>query len=234
MTMSATVTEIGTVRKTAVERALNRSSVYGLLAGVFRHEITPELLHELRQPALVEALAATGVALDREFLEGPEEEILEALAVAYTALFIGPGKHIPPYASVHLPKSNGDLWGEATVWAKQFIEAAGFDYATEFHDLPDHLSVELELMRNLWAREAEALEKGDSVAATATRELRATFVRDHLVRWLPVFCDKVAVGSQHPFYAEVAKLAKALVQWDHAHPAESTTPNTELARVRRG
>jgi len=232
MTMSATVTEIGTAGRKAMARsALERSSVYGLLAGVFRREVTPELLHELRQPALVEALTATGIALDRDFLEGPEEETLETLAVAYTALFIGPGKHIPPYASVHMSESNDDLWGEATVWAKQFIEAAGFDYATDFHDLPDHLAVELELMRNLWAREAEAIENGDSAAATAAGNLRATFVRDHLVRWLPPFCDKVAAGSQHPFYAEVAKLAKALVQWEHAYPPASTTSNTELARV---
>jgi len=226
MTMDAMVGEAG-----AAGRAMDRSAIYGLLAGVFRREITAELLHELRQPVLVEALTATGVALDCEFLEGPEEDVLETLAVAYTALFIGPGKHIPPYASVHMPGSTGDLWGETTVWAKQFIEAAGFDYAPDCHDLPDHLAIELEVMRNLWAREAEAIANGDSATASAARNLRTTFVRDHLERWLPPFCDKVAAGSPHPFYAELAKLAKALVQLEHTYPTESYTPNTELARV---
>jgi len=213
----------------AAESARDRSHVYGLLARVFRREVTPELLRELRQPALVEALAATGFTLERAFLEGPEHEVLEDLAVAYTALFIGPGKHIPPYASVHMPGSSGDLWGEATVWAKRFIEAAGFDYADEFHDLPDHLAVEFELMRNLWTREAEAIETGDTAAARAARELRTTFVRDHLVHWLPRFCDKVAAGAQQPFYTGIAKLAKALVQWKHDYPA--AIPASELARV---
>jgi TorA maturation chaperone TorD len=218
--MGVTANETGATRSAMARSAMDRSSVYGLLAAVFRRELTAKLLHELRQPALVEALTAAGFEFDREFLEGPENEILETLAVAYTALFIGPGKHIPPYASVHMPGGTGDLWGETTVWAKQFIEAAGFDYAIEFHDLPDHLAVELELMRNLWAREAEAIENSDNAAAIAARDLRTTFVRNHLVRWLPLFCDKVAAGSQHLFYAEIAKLAKELVQWEHTYPAD--------------
>jgi len=226
--MDVAVTKAGMAKS-----ALDRSSVYGLLAALFRCEITAKLLRELRRPALVEALTTIGFALDRDVLEGPEDEVIETLAVAYTALFIGPGKHIPPYASVHMPGSNGELWGETTVWAKQFIEAGGFDYATGFHDLPDHLAVELELMRNLWAREAEATENGDTAAATAASNLRITFVRDHLVHWLPPFCDKVTANSPHPFYAMIASLTLAIVRWEHTYPTESYTPNTELTPVGR-
>ena len=125
----------------AAGSAVDKANVYGLLAAVFRRELSAEFLGELRQPALVAALAETGVALDRDFLEGPADEVLDEHAVAYTALFIGPGKHVPPYASVHLPEGGGALWGPPTVWAKKFIEETGFEYSEDFHDLPDHVSV---------------------------------------------------------------------------------------------
>jgi TorA maturation chaperone TorD len=198
----------------AVDPAGNHGKLYGLLAAIYRHEVTAGLLRELRRPELADALAATGVTLEGALLEGPEEEVLEALAVAYTALFIGPGRHVPPYASVHMPAGNGELWGEATVWVRHFIESAGYDYAAGFNDLPDHLAVELELMGNLWAREAEADANADRAAASDARDLRAAFVRDHLGRWLPVFCDKAASRATHPFYAEIARLTKAVVQWE--------------------
>ena len=59
MIMGITATNAGADRTARARSALGHSSVYGFLAGVFRREITAKLLHELRQPALVEALAAT-------------------------------------------------------------------------------------------------------------------------------------------------------------------------------
>lgn len=191
--------------------AVDKANVHGLLAAVFRRELTAEFLDELRRPALVAALAEAGVALDRDFLEGPVDKVLDEHAVAYTALFIGPGKHVPPYASVHFSGGNGELWGPPTVWAKKFIEETGFDYSDDFRDLPDHVSVELELMRHLWSREAEALTEGDEETAAWCRDRRETFLADHLAHWVPAFCGMVAKESPRAFYREMAALLDAVV-----------------------
>jgi len=195
----------------AARSAVDKANVYGLLAAVFRRELSAAFLDELRRPALVAALAEAGVALDRDFLAGPADKVLEEHAVAYTALFIGPGKHVPPYASVHLAEGGGALWGPPTVWAKKFIEETGFEYSEDFHDLPDHVSVELEVMGHLWAREAEALADGDAETAAWCRARRATFLADHLARWVPAFCKMVAKESPRAFYREMAALLDAVI-----------------------
>ncbi len=51
---------------------------------------------------MLAALSAAGVALDGAFLERAKAGVIEDRAVEYTRLFIGPGGHVAPYASVHL------------------------------------------------------------------------------------------------------------------------------------
>jgi putative dimethyl sulfoxide reductase chaperone len=209
MNRAATVSA-SEIETESAESAAEKAGVYGLLAAIFRRELSANLLRELRALGLVRALAEAGVTFDDDFLEGPVDEVLHRHALAYTALFIGPGKHIPPYASVHMDRS-GDLWGPATAWAKTFIEETGFEYRDGFHDLPDHIAVELEFMRNLWARESEALAGSDGKAAAFFRNRRETFLEAHLGAWAPIFCDRVMAASPVPFYAGIAKLTKAVI-----------------------
>ncbi|MDH3597498.1 MAG: molecular chaperone TorD family protein [Rhodospirillales bacterium] len=204
----------------AARTAMERSNVYGFLAAVYRSEPTAALLGRMKSPDFLDALGAAGVALEQDLLGLPEAELLEKLAVEYTRLFIGPGSHIPPYSSVHLGGEGASLWGASTAWVKRFIEAAGFEYRPDYHDLPDHVSVALEFMQEITAREACALDEPDADEAGRLLSIEEEFVREHLAAWLPGFCDNVVDQARLPFYGEMAKLTKAFVESE----LESTTP----------
>ncbi len=160
---------------------------------------------------MLAALSAAGVALDGALLERAKAGLIEDLAVEYTRLFIGPGGHVAPYASVHLDEQEGALWGPATVWVRDIIASVGFDYRPGYHDLPDHVSVEFEFMQHLAAQEARAHEDADAAALAECRRIEEKFVGEHLVLWIPRFCGKVAARAESPFYRDMAGLARDFV-----------------------
>ncbi len=200
--------------------AMERSSLYGFLAAVYRTEPTAELLGWIRDPDFLDLLADTGVDLGTSFADHAENELIELLAVEYTRLFIGPGDHVPPYAAVHLGGEGASLWGRPTVWVKRYIEAAGFEYRPDYHDLPDHISAELEFMREITAREAAALEKRDPAEAGQLRAVGSEFVAGHLSLWIPKFCDLVIDRAELPFYRGMAALTKDFIESERANTVD--------------
>jgi TorA maturation chaperone TorD len=133
-----------------VNTAKQRSNIYGLLAVIFRAEIEKPLLQHLKKPELLYVLSDMGIELGDDFSNRPEDDLIENLAVEYTRLFLGPAKHISPHESVHHKRDDGDwgsLFGADTVAVKNFIEASGLEYKSQYRGLPDHISVELELMQ---------------------------------------------------------------------------------------
>lgn len=197
-------------RARAAGTARARSGLYGLLAAIFGAEPGAALLRQLREPDFAELVAGAGIALERDLRDRTAGELLEALAVEYTRLFVGPGRHIPPYASAHL--GDGTLRGRSTVWLERFFEAAGFDHGPDHRGLPDHVGAELEFMRALAAREAQALDLGDEAEAARMRTIQKTFLNHHLGAWLPVFCDKVREEARSALFRDTAALATQFVR----------------------
>jgi TorA maturation chaperone TorD len=197
--------------------ARHRSDIYGLLSTVYRQEITTEFLQQVKDPQFFEVLSDLGtVGLDN-FLQKPENELLEDLAVEYTRLFLGPGKHVSPHESVHHQREDGqwgNLWGESTAEVKRFIEATGLDYKDAFKGLPDHISVELEFMQQLTLREEQAWKDEDTDKAVACRQVEKKFIEEHLIRWIPNFCDKVIQEAELPFYHAMAALTRSFIEFE--------------------
>ncbi len=199
--------------------ARQRSNVYGLLATVYRQEVTSDLLQQIKGPQFLGVLSNLGIQLGDDFFQKHEEELLEEMAVEYTRLFLGPGKHISPHESVHHQREDGQwgqLWGKSTVDVKKFIEAAGFHYESEYKGLPDHISVELEFMQQVIEREDQAWGEDDRDGALYCREIEKRFIEEHLIRWIPIFCDKVIRESELPFYREMATLTKNFMEFEKA------------------
>ncbi|MBI5057477.1 MAG: molecular chaperone TorD family protein [Nitrospirae bacterium] len=197
-----------------IETAKQRSSIYGFLALIYRSEITKTLLIKIKDPALLSLL---GVNLESDFLHRPEDELLEEHAVEYTRLFIGPGKHISPHESVHHERGDGDwgsLWGKATVEVKKFIEATGLEYAPDFTGMPDHISVELELMQRVTAGEAQARKENDIDKVDYCLQIENKFMDAHLLKWVPAFCDKVVSQAELSFYREMAHVTKQFMKFE--------------------
>lgn len=197
--------------------ARQRSNVYGLLASVYRQEVNADLLHQVKDPQFLGVLSDLGIQLSSDFLQRPEEELLDELAVEFAGLFLGPGGHISPHESVHHQRSGGQsglLWGESTAEVKRFIESTGLSYDPEYKGLPDHISVELEFMQQLTLREEQAWRDEDEDGALDCLKTEKKFIEEHLVRWVPAFCDNVIKEAELPFYREMAALTKNFIEFD--------------------
>lgn len=207
--------------------AIEVSHLYGLLASLFRAEPSIETLRALRAPELSELLGEAGIGVDQAPAdEADDAELLEEMAVEYTALFIGPGGHISPHESVHMPRGSGTLWGNETVAVKRFIEGLGLEYTEDYKGLPDHISVELDLMATLAGHEGRAWEKGDLAAAANALDYQAEFLDQHLLKWVPLFCQKVIDTAGMEFYRGLARLTRDFL----ASEVEDVARRRNLAR----
>ena len=194
-----------------------RSTIYGFLAAIYRQEVSSDLLQHLKDPQFMGVLANLGIEINNGYFKKPERELLEDLAVEYTRLFLGPGKHISPHESVHHKKENtqsGQLWGESTAEVKKIIESSGLEYKTEYTGLPDHISVELEFMQQVILREEQAWKDDDKETALLCQENGKKFVDGHLARWVPNFCEKVIDAAESPFYREMAQLTRSFIEFE--------------------
>ena len=213
-----------------LELANARSRIYGLLSLVYRREITADVLHELRQTEFVQGLSELGISISEEWFSGEEREVLEALAVEYAQLFLGPGPHISPHESVHRrdDERSGAPWGRSTVEVKQFVEWLGLTYREDYHDLPDHIGVELECMQKLAEREAGAWSTGNEEEAYRCLRLERQFTEEHLARWVPTFCDRVVQETGPSFYQEMARLTKVWISEDQGQVGALLEPSSGM------
>jgi TorA maturation chaperone TorD len=197
--------------------ARHRSDIYGLLATIYGQEITSDLLEQIRAPQFLGALSVLEVEGIDGLMQKPEAELLEDLAVEYTHLFLGPGKHISPHESVHHQREDGQwgmLWGASTVEVKKFIEATGLSYTDDYKGMPDHISVEFEFMRQLILAEEQAWMDEDADKAASCRQVEKKFIEEHLIRWVPAFCEMVIQEAELPFYQTVATLTRSFIEFE--------------------
>ncbi len=207
------------------EGARIRSNIYGFLSSMFREEINAERLSQIKDPAIKEVLSEMGVQYDI-FSQKDQDELLEDLAVEYARLFLGPDKHISPHESVHHQRDDGDWgthWGGSTVDVKKFIETAGLEYKQEYSGMPDHISVELEFMQEAAWREAQAIEEKDWEGALYCQKMEKKFICDHLIKWIPAFCDKITSQAEISFYGDLAGVTKDFITLEFKEIHESIT-----------
>jgi len=197
--------------------ARQRSHIYGLLATFYRQEVTSDFLKQIKDPQFLGVFSDLGLELGQDLFEKPEESVLEEMSVEYARLFLGPGKHISPHESVHLPEEEGgtgQLWGKPAVKVKKFIEASGLEYKSEYSGLPDHISVELEFMQHLTLREAQAWEEDGRKGSEFYLKIEEVFIEEHLTHWIPIFCEKVKEETEMPFYKGMAALTKKFIEFE--------------------
>lgn len=183
-----------------------RARIYAFLADVFREPLRLTALRAITSDRFMAALAEAGVELGDGFKNIPESELLDELAVDYTQLFHGPRTHVPPYESVQAGGEIRTLNGEAAVRVRRFLEANGLLLKETCHELPDHLSVELEAMAVLLEREAEALDRRDLMEAEQWAEQWRLFLEGHLGAWMPDFGRQIAQLAESVFYRELGRL----------------------------
>jgi TorA maturation chaperone TorD len=172
--------------------AAARRDLYALTARLFAAEV---------DVALYRALAAQNVLglIDAELSAMGEERALEALAVEFCRLFVGPQPLCIPYASAH--RGEALLGGRARTRLEAFLRRIGFTFDEMAMRIasPDHLAVELAVLAHLYTCTA-------ADTATAIHE----FLCDYVLPWVPAYCEQVAAAAALGFYRTTARLVAAL------------------------
>lgn len=163
---------------------------------------------------------ACGLEVMTQFVTQHQEqdphEILRDLRAEYARLFIGPGAVLAP-ARESAYWDRGPSSGTATV---QDLRAASVEAAYRRHglslypchrDLPDHVATELVFMYFLSRQEGEAWEKGQSETAKEFRRAQLVFLKEHLVRWLPDFCERIQNATRSNVYWALADMLREFV-----------------------
>ncbi len=128
--------------------------------------------------------------------EKNDEKFYEMIAVEYTRLFTTAIPHVPcpPYESMYREEV---IMGDSTLSVLDFYNKAGLNVIEKFHDLPDHVAVELEFLYYL-------TENGFSTQ-------RDSFIKEHFSKWVPKFCEDVIKNDRIGFYGHAAGILKDFI-----------------------
>lgn len=143
-------------------------------------------------------------------------EDLESLAVEHARLFIGPFQLVaPPYGSIYLDESK-TVMGESTGRVAAFYRSCGLILADDFHELPDHIAVELEFISFLAFKQREAEISGNAAEQARIVSLQREFLGKFLLPWLEPFTLAIINDAESPFYVAIAHCTAAFIAADYA------------------
>jgi TorA maturation chaperone TorD len=154
-----------------------------------------------------------------------ETEFVRRLRVEYARLFV---MNVYPYESAYV---DPEMMLNTTT-TQGVVDAYGAaDYMPDLArpvGAPDHIGVELDLMRALAEREAHDLAAGDLPAAKSDRTRQRAFLTEHLASWGPVFALSVVRDARLPLYREIGGFTAEFLLADlDLLAADGPTPVTE-------
>lgn len=185
----------------------DRIGIYAFLKVVFTAEPSPALLKYLQTPEILKSLDASGVTLDKKEFELSQ---LPKLQADYTQLFIGPGKHIALNEAIYTEEIP-QFWGEVTVKIKKLIEYFGLELDENWTRMPDHISVEFELMQKLLEAKIEASEANDHQTVQQCNKAINSLFEDHITKWIPQVCTQMIERAQTSVYKAIGTWTKIFI-----------------------
>ena len=197
---------------------ISRQGLYRLFGCLLSKEIDQQQLDELRKPEFSAAMNELGICLDE--LGGDDVLILEQLAIEFARLFLGPGKHISPHESVQI-RQDGILNDATTARVSHFIEVAGYEFRSGSKRYPDHICSEFEFMEALISKQVKAITNGDLREAETSEMLQDEFLRQHLVLWIPLFCDEIEQSAKLPLYKALGRVVSTFIKMESEQSSRS-------------
>ncbi len=161
------------------------AETYKILANIFTTLPNEEMLEQLN-----------------EELEVEMKDPIDAVVEDYTQLFYGPTNPITPVESLYNYEETPSYWNETTEQVAEFYRSCGLQLDDSTTELPpDHIAIEFLFVSYL-------LENN------MIDELRR-FFKEHLIKWIPMYCDIMQERAQTDFYKELAIVTKDIVLSDY-------------------
>ena len=143
----------------------------------------------------------------------PPQTVEQALLIDWTRLFRGlqPGYGPkPPYEGVYLGEDENEF--KALESVARFYTKHGVAPVLDAKNRPDYIGLELDFLRYLSEKQADAWEKGDKIQAQQYQLAEHDFLIDHLGKWGAKFCDRVIEEAKTGFYRGYAFLTKGMIK----------------------
>ncbi|NYT00667.1 MAG: molecular chaperone TorD family protein [Methanocellales archaeon] len=150
-----------------------------------------------------------GFEILRKFMKASKEvdEVHERLTNEYTRLFLGPGGlPVPPYESMYV---DGKMMAPSLLRLKKDYRKAGISKSKDYPEPEDHIAFELKFMEHLCE-----LALKDRSCSGKYWVLQKEFMDDHLMKWVPDFCEDLYKNEQSDFYKGIAKITKGFIFLD--------------------
>ncbi|GAB4416748.1 MAG: molecular chaperone TorD family protein [Thermodesulfovibrionales bacterium] len=165
---------------------IERAGLYRLFAGIFMKEPTEEMLVHIKD------------MFQMRFDDSPQE-----IQMDFIRIFSGTGEKLAPYESLYnYPLGDRPrLWGKAAEEVLGFYNSTGLTIDEEMPLIPDHISAELLFMSYL-------IENG-------LMEHQRRFSEEHLIKWIPEYCEEVSKQAKTTFYKELSGILKDFILYDH-------------------
>lgn len=207
-----------TQRDRSIKQPQWRAETYWFLAALYGEPITGPALARLAGAAAKNQEEATGIGDEFRAALAEDagcnfEELSQRLASEHARLFLGLRQGYgppPPYESLW---REARVLGDSTLAVATAYSEAGFEDAGQCGPC-DHIASELRFLASLCHAEAEAAAKGETGEAAWARERQINFIDDHLLRWVPQYCQELARQSREPLYAALARATGKVVAGD--------------------
>lgn len=139
-----------------------------------------------------------------------DEKRLTAISKDWTYLFRGVDRQgiLPPYESLY---RTGKLQEKPAREVHRLFYKMGVRVPDEWHQPPDYIGVELDYMRLLCSKEAEADSPFEMV------EAERLFIDKHLGLWATTFCEKMLEQAQEDYFRGIARVTASLIEYDRIY-----------------
>jgi anaerobic sulfite reductase subunit A len=199
----------------------SRINMFGFLARLYKTEVDEELITILRVLPLPEDSSGDfneGLISMKSFLSSPLIDPETDLAVDYAGTFLGAGKtetsqSAYPYESVYTSPEKL-IMQDARDQVLAMYRKYNLDKSEQYKEPEDHIFFELEFMCELNRMLLNSEKKNMRNESIQILKTQKTFIKEHLLNWVPDFCEDVEKISETSFYKGLAKATLAYLWMD--------------------
>ncbi len=95
-----------------------------------------------------------------------------------------------------------------------FYKAFGLSISERDSDMPDHIAIELEFLSLIALKEAYGIEHGIGDMVEVCASAKSKFLKDHIGRWVGIFCRNLVQMTTSDFYRNLALLTSGFIEED--------------------
>lgn len=143
---------------------------------------------------------------------GDLPQLHNEIKVEYARLFIGPRPPLAsPFESVYR-SSRKVLMNELTMEVRKKYKEMGIQVIEKDRLPDDHIGLELEFMYYLCFKTIEAINESKNIECIIELvKKQQVFIEEHLIQWIPEFCNKIINNSNLVFFKEIAIYTESFI-----------------------